>query len=86
MIFFSEVVTVPKVPIFDPEAAGRPMRIAGFMSGSGTNILRLLEREKILKAREGALHLRLFSFQRSIRRGMLRRKHSLRRRHPLHEL
>jgi folate-dependent phosphoribosylglycinamide formyltransferase PurN len=29
------------------------MRIAGFMSGSGTNILRLLEREKLLKAREG---------------------------------
>jgi folate-dependent phosphoribosylglycinamide formyltransferase PurN len=30
------------------------MRVAGFMSGSGTNILRLLEREKLLKAREGA--------------------------------
>jgi len=44
---------MPKVPIFDPKAAGRPMRVAGFMSGSGTNILRLLEREKLLKAREG---------------------------------
>jgi folate-dependent phosphoribosylglycinamide formyltransferase PurN len=29
------------------------MRVAGFMSGSGTNILRLLEREKHLKARDG---------------------------------
>ena len=32
-------------PIFDPEAAGRPMRAAAFMSGSGTNIMRLLEHE-----------------------------------------
>ena len=44
---------MPTVPIFDPKAAGRPMRVAGFISGSGTNILRLLEREKLLKAREG---------------------------------
>jgi len=44
---------MPLVPIFDPKAAGRPMRVAGFMSGSGTNILRLLEREKLLKARDG---------------------------------
>jgi len=44
---------MPLVPIFDPKAAGRPMRVAGFMSGSGTNILRLLEREKLLKTREG---------------------------------
>jgi len=41
-------------PIFDVEAAGRPMRVAGFISGSGTNILRLIEREKLLKARDGA--------------------------------
>jgi folate-dependent phosphoribosylglycinamide formyltransferase PurN len=40
-------------PIFAPEGAGRPMRVAGFMSGSGTNILRLIEREKLLKARDG---------------------------------
>lgn len=45
---------MPLVPIFDPKAAGRPMRVAGFMSGSGTNILRLIEREKLLKARDGA--------------------------------
>lgn len=41
-------------PLFDPEKAGRPMRVAAFMSGSGTNILRLLERERALKAEEGA--------------------------------
>ncbi len=29
------------------------MRVAGFISGSGTNILRLIEREKLLKARDG---------------------------------
>lgn len=44
---------MPTVPIFDPKGAGRPMRVAGFMSGSGTNILRLIEREKHLKARDG---------------------------------
>ncbi|MBW1784940.1 MAG: formyl transferase, partial [Deltaproteobacteria bacterium] len=32
--------------IFDPETAGRPMRVAAFMSGSGTNIMRLLEYER----------------------------------------
>lgn len=31
-------------PIFDAQAAGRPLRLAAFMSGSGTNIRRLLER------------------------------------------
>jgi folate-dependent phosphoribosylglycinamide formyltransferase PurN len=30
-------------PLFDPAAAGRPLRVAAFMSGSGTNIRRLLE-------------------------------------------
>ena len=37
-------------PIFDPVAQGRPMRVAAFMSGSGTNIMRLLEYEKCLQA------------------------------------
>ena len=37
-------------PIFDPESSGRPMRVAAFMSGSGTNIMRLLEYEQRLKA------------------------------------
>ena len=40
-------------PFFDPESAGRPMRVAAFMSGSGTNIRRLLERERALKAKAG---------------------------------
>jgi len=40
-------------PIFDPEAAGRSMRVAAFMSGSGTNIMRLLEHEQSLNAGEG---------------------------------
>ena len=39
-------------PIFDPQKTIRPMRVAAFMSGSGTNILRLIEREKALKAGE----------------------------------
>jgi len=37
-------------PIFDPESAGPPMRVAAFMSGSGTNIMRLLEHERKLNA------------------------------------
>ena len=45
---------MPITPIFDPRKEGRPMRVAGFMSGSGTNIMKLLELEKGLKAREGA--------------------------------
>jgi folate-dependent phosphoribosylglycinamide formyltransferase PurN len=36
-------------PIFDPQEMGRPMRVAGFMSGSGTNIKRLVEREHSMK-------------------------------------
>ncbi|MBN2124651.1 MAG: formyl transferase [Deltaproteobacteria bacterium] len=40
-------------PLFDPETAGRPMRVAAFMSGSGTNILRLLERQEQLHNEEG---------------------------------
>jgi folate-dependent phosphoribosylglycinamide formyltransferase PurN len=36
-------------PIFDPQAQGRAMRVAAFMSGSGTNVIRLLEREKELE-------------------------------------
>jgi len=40
-------------PIFDPAKAACPMRVAAFMSGSGTNILKLIEREKWLKAKDG---------------------------------
>ena len=34
---------MPPEPIFDPRTAGRPLRVAAFMSGSGTNIIKLLE-------------------------------------------
>jgi folate-dependent phosphoribosylglycinamide formyltransferase PurN len=40
-------------PIFNPEQMGRPMRVAAFMSGSGTNIIKLLELENKLKRKEG---------------------------------
>jgi len=40
-------------PIFDPQQMGRVMRIAAFMSGSGTNVIRLLEREKELDQEPG---------------------------------
>lgn len=40
-------------PLFDPQKSGRPMKVAAFMSGSGTNIVRLIEREKDLKGRFG---------------------------------
>jgi len=36
-------------PIFDPQKAERPMRVAAFMSGSGTNVMRLLEQEEQLR-------------------------------------
>jgi len=41
-------------PIYDPETAGRAMRVAAFMSGSGTNIRQLLRRQAAIKAAEGA--------------------------------
>jgi folate-dependent phosphoribosylglycinamide formyltransferase PurN len=40
-------------PIFDPKQAGRPMRVAAFMSGSGTNIRRLMALERQLRTQEG---------------------------------
>ena len=36
-------------PIFDPQSQGRCMRVAAFMSGSGTNVVRLLEKQKELE-------------------------------------
>jgi folate-dependent phosphoribosylglycinamide formyltransferase PurN len=36
------------IPIFDPEKNPGPMKVAAFMSGSGTNIIKLIEREKNL--------------------------------------
>ncbi|MBU2499630.1 MAG: formyl transferase [Proteobacteria bacterium] len=44
---------MPITLLFDPIKAKRPMRVAAFMSGSGTNILRLIEREGTLKSRDG---------------------------------
>ncbi len=41
------------IPLFDPIKAARPMRVAAFMSGSGTNIIKLLELEKALRKKEG---------------------------------
>jgi len=41
-------------PLYDPKQTGRPMRVAAFMSGSGTNIVKLLEKQKELKVREGS--------------------------------
>lgn len=35
-------------PIYDPEKNGPPMRVAAFMSGSGTNIIKLIEYQRIL--------------------------------------
>lgn len=39
--------------IFDPKKSGKPMKVAAFMSGSGTNIMKLIEREKALRTEEG---------------------------------
>jgi folate-dependent phosphoribosylglycinamide formyltransferase PurN len=41
-------------PLFDPKKMRRPMRVAAFMSGSGTNIIKLLERQKRLNTERGA--------------------------------
>ena len=45
---------MPLTPLFNPNEMGRSMRVAAFMSGSGTNIIRLLEREKHLRSRHGS--------------------------------
>ncbi len=37
------------VPIFDPSQKKRPMRVGVFMSGSGTNCIKLLERQRELE-------------------------------------
>lgn len=41
-------------PLYDSQQTGRPMRVAAFMSGSGTNIAKLLEKQVELQAREGS--------------------------------
>lgn len=40
-------------PIFDPSEKRRPMRVAAFMSGKGTNVKRLIEHQKRLESQEG---------------------------------
>lgn len=45
---------MPITPLFDPQKMGRPMRVAAFMSGSGTNIIKLIEIEKSLRSKEGS--------------------------------
>ena len=49
-------------PVFDPAKMGRPMRVAAFMSGSGTNIRRLLEHETSLGKKANRPLLRRFLF------------------------
>ena len=44
---------MPITPIFDPGNTARPMRVAAFMSGSGTNIMKLIEHQKTLQSQEG---------------------------------
>jgi len=44
---------MPIKPIYDPGKNEGPMRVAAFMSGSGTNIVKLIERRDILRAQEG---------------------------------
>ncbi|MDB9822746.1 formyltransferase family protein [Deltaproteobacteria bacterium] len=41
-------------PIFDADNSGLPMKVAAFMSGSGTNIIKLIEREKFLEKENGS--------------------------------
>jgi len=45
------IVTI--TPIFDPEATGRTMRVAAFLSGFGTNVRKLLDHQTRLKRKEG---------------------------------
>lgn len=45
---------MPITPIYDPQKREGPMRVAAFMSGSGTNIIKLIELGKRLKGDEGA--------------------------------
>lgn len=40
-------------PVFSPNKRRSPMRVAAFMSGSGTNIIQLIEREKRLNSEKG---------------------------------
>ncbi|MFP3927622.1 MAG: phosphoribosylglycinamide formyltransferase [Desulfobacteraceae bacterium] len=41
------------IPIFDPKETNRPMKVAAFMSGSGSNVVRLLDRQQDLQRKKG---------------------------------
>jgi len=45
-------------PLYTPKASG-PMRVAGFMSGSGTNLLKILERQAALEQEPGGCPYRV---------------------------
>ena len=45
--------------LFDPARVGRPMRLAAFMSGSGTNVTRLIEWQKRLAEKPGPVAFEL---------------------------
>ena len=44
---------MPLKKIFDPRKENRPMRVAGFMSGSGTNLIKLIELQRGLEKERG---------------------------------
>ncbi len=44
---------MPLTPLFDPAAAGRPMRVAAFLSGSGSNVVQIIERQLELEQEPG---------------------------------
>jgi folate-dependent phosphoribosylglycinamide formyltransferase PurN len=50
---------MPATPIFDPTEARRPMRVAAFMSGSGSNIRKLLEHQSLLDRDAGGSPFRV---------------------------
>jgi folate-dependent phosphoribosylglycinamide formyltransferase PurN len=40
-------------PLFDPDAAGRPLRVAAFLSGSGSNVTKIIQRQLELEQEQG---------------------------------
>jgi folate-dependent phosphoribosylglycinamide formyltransferase PurN len=52
-------VPMKLTPIFDPKEKGRVMRVAAFMSGSGTNVIRCIERQRELEKEPGGTPFRV---------------------------